>query len=184
MKAKLYTRENTSEVRVSKNVYISNEGETKKDFLKRVATLLEADFDEAIDIVEVKIESLQKLEDALLIEAYKASKGGVQEQILKDILIERNIEVEKVVKTARAKIEKVDLEVAKASELYAQSRLNVGKLCSFKPMKAEEGTELSKGIVKTISFNKTNTIMYYNVLCGDKLKCCVVTNPTIEFFEF
>jgi hypothetical protein len=180
MKAKLYISENQFEVRVGKKVYSSNEGQTKKDFLKHVNTELEKDFDEAIDIVEVKIDNLKKLDDVMLTEAYKVS-GGLQEKILSVILAERGITVEKIEKAARLKVEKVDIEVAKASDAYKAAKENVGKLVQYTPAKSEE---VLKGIIKSICFNKTNTIIYYNVQVGDKLKCCTATNTTLQFFEF
>lgn len=186
MKAKLYTQGTEMEVRVANKSYASIENEDKKAFLKRVKGLLEADFDEAIDIVEVKLETLQNLDDSMLSEAYKVSKG-LQEIILGGILKERGIEVEKIEKTVRAKIEKVELEVAKASQPYIDAKANVGKLVQYTPAKGEEvngAKEVVKGIIKSISLNKTNTIIYYNVQAGTKLRCCTSTNETLQFFEF
>lgn len=181
MKAKLYTRENQMEVVVSNKVYSSVEKEAKADFLTRVKALLETDFDEAIDIAEVPFKTLQKLDDAFVIEAYKASKGPVQEALLKDILAERKIEVTKIEKTARKKVEKLDIEEVKKSEDYLVAKSNVGKLAEFTTTKGEE---IVKGIVKSISLNKTNTIIYYNVQAGEKLRCCTAKNETLKFHEF
>lgn len=186
MKAKLYTLGTAMEVRISNKFYTSLENEPKKEFVKRVKELLELDFDEAIDLVDVKTESLKQLDDALVIEAYKASKG-LQSQIFEEILKERGIEFEKIEKTSRKKVEKVDIEVMKASEEYKTAKANVGRLCQFSPTKeVEDGAEVvvNKGIVKSISLNKTNTIIYYNVLCGTKLKCSTSQNKTLEFFDF
>jgi hypothetical protein len=180
MKAKLYTQGTELEVRVAKKSYSSVENESKKDFLKRVQGLLEADFDEAIDIVEVKLATLEKLDDAMLTEAYKVS-GGLQERILGEILKTRGIEVEKVEKTVRPKIEKVDIEVAKATEAYINAKANVGKLVQYIPAKSEETV---KGVIKSISLNKTNTIIYYNVQSGTALRCCTANNETLQFFDF
>lgn len=180
MKAKLYTQGNEMEVRVANKSYASVENEDKKAFLKRVKVLLEADFDEAIDIVEVKLETLKNLDDQMLAEAYKVSKG-LQESILKSILVERGIEVEKIEKSVKAKIEKVDIEVAKASEAYINAKANVGKLVQYTPTKSEE---VVKGVIKSISLNKTNTIIYYNVQAGTALRCCTANNETLQFFEF
>ena len=185
MKAKLYTQGTAMEVRVGSKVYSSTENEAKKDFLKRVQGLLETDFDEAIDIVEISTEKvLAKLSDSALTEAYKASKGGLQESILKGLLSDRGIEVEKIEKTARQKIETLDIEVVKKSEEYLNAKANVGKLIKFKPTKSEDENEIVEGVVKSISLNKTNTIIYYNVMSGDKLKCCTAKNETLEFIEF
>ena len=180
MKAKLYTQGTSMEVRVSNKSYASNEKESKKDFLKRVNVELEKDFDEAIDIKEVTQASLESLDDQFLTEAYKVSKG-LQEAILGEILKVRGIEVEKIEKTVRKKIEKVDIEVAKASAEYAEAKSNVGKLVQYTPTKSEETI---KGVVKSISLNKTNTIIYYNVQCGTALRCCTSNNATLLFFEF
>jgi hypothetical protein len=180
MKAKLYTQGTTMEVRVSNKSYSSIENETEKAFLKRVKTELESDFDEHIDIVKVTQESLEALDDQFLTEAYRVSKG-LQEEILGAILKTRGIEVEKIEKTARKKIEKIDLEVAKASAEYKAAKANVGKLVQYKPAKSEE---VVKGIIKSISLNKTNTIIYYNVQMGTNIRCCTAKNETLEFFEF
>jgi len=155
MKAKLYVSGNEFQVLVSNKSYSSIEGEDKKVFLKRVNVELEKDFDEAIDIVEVKIENLKKLDDSMLTEAFKVSKG-LQETILGEILKERGIEVEKIEKVVRKKIEKVELEVAKASQAYADATANIGKLVQYTPTKSEE---VVKGVIKSISLNKTNTII-------------------------
>lgn len=184
MNAKLYISGTQLEVRIAKKSYASTEGEDKKAFLKRVKIELEKDFDEAIDIKEVAIENLKKLDDAMLSEAYKVS-GGLQESILKEILAERGISVEKIEKVSRAKIEKIDLEVAKASETYINAKANVGKLVAYMPTpKGEEKPEVVKGMIKSVSFNKTNTILYYNVQAGAKLRCTTTKNETLEFFEF
>lgn len=180
MKAKLYTQGTAMEVRVSNKSYSSNEKESKKDFLKRVNLELEKDFDEAIDIVEVTQASLEKLDDQFVVEAYRVSKG-LQEQILGEILKVRGIEVEKIEKTVRKKIEKVDIEVAKASAEYAAAKANIGKLVQYTPTKSED---VVKGIIKSISLNKTNTIIYYNVQCGTNLRCCTSNNATLLYFEF
>lgn len=180
MKAKLYTQGTSMEVRVSNKSYASNEKESKKDFLKRVNVELEKDFDEAIDIVEVTQASLEKLNDQFLTEAYRASKG-LQEAILGEILKIRGIEVEKIEKTARKKIEKIDLETAKASDDYKVAKGNIGKLVQYIPTKTEE---VVVGIIKSISLNKTNTIIYYNVQHGTAVRCCTAKNETLEFFEF
>lgn len=180
MKAKLYISGVLMQVLVSNKSYASIEGEDKKVFLKRVNVELEKDFDEAIDIVEVKIENLKKLDDAMLTEAYKVSKG-LQETILGEILKERGIEVEKIEKIARKKVEKVDLEVAKASKEYIDAKANIGKLVQYSPAKSEE---VVKGVIKSISLNKTNTIIYYNVQHGTNLRCCTSKNETLQFFEF
>jgi hypothetical protein len=180
MKAKLYTQGTAMEVRVSNKSYTSVEGETEKVFLKRVKIELEKDFDEAIDIVAISQESLEALDDQFLTEAYKVSKG-LQESILGDILKVRGIEVEKIEKTARKKIEKVDLETAKASADYIEAKANVGKLVQYSPTKSEE---IVKGIIKSISLNKTNTIIYYNVQNGVNLRCCTSKNESLLFFEF
>lgn len=180
MKAKLYIQGTEMEVRVAKKAYTSIENETEKVFLKRVKGLLEADFDEAIDIVKVSQETLEKLDDTMLTEAYKVAEG-LQESILSEILKVRGISVEKIVKTVRVKIEKVDIEVAKATKEYADAKANVGKLVQYTPAKS---AEVVKGIIKSISLNKTNTIIYYNVQSGTKLKCCTATNETLQFFEF
>ena len=180
MKAKLYISGTQFEVRVSNKAYASIEGEDKKTFLKRANVELEKDFDEAIDIVEVKIETLQKLDDSMLTEAYKVSRG-LQESILGSILKERGIEVEKIEKIARKKIEKVDVETAKASVEYAEAKGNIGKLVQYSPTKSEE---IVKGVIKSISLNKTNTIIYYNIQHGTNLRCCTSKNETLQFFEF
>ena len=172
------------EVRIAKKSYASIEGEDKKTFLKRVNIELEKDFDEAIDIKEVSIDSLKKLDDSMIAEAYKVS-NGLQESILKAILAERGIEVEKIERVSRAKVEKIELEVAKASQDYADARANIGKLVSYIPTpKGEEKPETVKGMVKSVSFNKTNTILYYNIQAGAKLRCTTTKNTTLEFFEF
>lgn len=180
MKAKLYTQGTKMEVRVSNKSYESIDGEDKKVFLKRVKVELEKDFDEAIDIVEVSNEQLEKLDDTFLTEAFKVSKG-LQEQILGDILKSRGISVEKIEKTARVKIEKVDLETAKLSQDYIDAKANVGKLVQYTPNKSEE---IVKGVIKSVSFNKTNTIIYYNVQLGGVLRCCTSKNESLQFFEF
>jgi len=180
MKAKLYTNGTSMELRIANKSYASIEGEDKKAFLKRAKVELEKDFDEAIDIVEVTIENLQKLDDAMLTEAFKVSKG-LQEEILGNLLKERGIEVEKIVKTAKAKVEKVDIEVAKASDEYKAAKANVGRLIQYTPAKSEE---VVKGVIKSISLNKTNTIIYYNVQIGQVLRCCTSKNSTLQFFDF
>lgn len=180
MKAKLYTNGTSMELRIANKSYASAEGEDKKAFLKRAKVELEKDFDEAIDIVEVTIENLQKLDDAMLTEAFKVSKG-LQEEILGNILKERGIEVEKIVKTAKAKVEKVDIEVAKASDDYKAAKANVGRLVQYSPAKSEE---VVKGVIKSISLNKTNTIIYYNVQIGTVLRCCTSKNATLQYFDF
>jgi hypothetical protein len=180
MKAKLYTQGTAMEVRVSNKSYSSIENETEKVFLKRVKLELEKDFDEHIDIVKVTQESLEKLDDQFLTEAYRVSKG-LQEEILGAILKTRNIEVEKIEKTSRKKIEKVDLEVAKATPEYIAAKSNVGKLVQYVPTKSDETV---KGVIKSISLNKTNTIIYYNVQMGTNIRCCTSKNETLEFFEF
>lgn len=180
MKAKLYISGVLMQVLVSNKSYASIEGEDKKVFLKRVNVELEKDFDEAIDIVEVKVENLKKLDDAMLTEAYKVSKG-LQETILGEILKERGIEVEKIEKIARKKVEKVELEVAKASKEYIDAKANIGKLVQYTPAKSDE---VVKGVIKSISLNKTNTIIYYNVQHGANLRCCTSKNETLQFFEF
>lgn len=180
MKAKLYTQGTAMEVRVSNKSYSSNEKESKKDFLKRVNKELEVDFDEAIDIAEVTQAYLEGLNDKFLVEAYRVSKG-LQEEILGAILKVRNIEVEKIEKTARKKIEKVELEVAKASDEYKLAKSNIGKLVQYMPAKSEENVI---GVIKSISLNKTNTIIYYNVQHGTAIRCCTAKNETLEFFEF
>lgn len=180
MKAKLYTQGTNMEVRVANKSYASIEGEDKKVFLKRVKVELEKDFDEAIDIVEVSQATLEKLDDAMLTEAYKVSRG-LQESILGEILKARGIEVEKIEKIARRKVEKVDLETAKASAEYLEAKSNVGKLAQYSPAKSEE---VVKGVIKSISLNKTNTIIYYNVQHGTNLRCCTAKNETLQFFDF
>jgi len=180
MKAKLYTQGTELEVRVANKSYASVEGEDQKAFLKRVKIELEKDFDEAIDIVTVSQAQLEKLDDAMLIEAYKVSRG-LQESILGAILKTRNIEVEKIEKVARKKVETVALEVAKASAEYAEAKGNIGKLAQYSPTKSEE---VVKGVIKSISLNKTNTIIYYNIQNGTKLRCCTSKNETLQFFEF
>lgn len=180
MKAKLYTQGANLELRIANKSYASTEGEDKKAFLKRAKVELEKDFDEAIDIVEVSQATLEKLDDAMLVEAFKVSKG-LQESILGEILKSRNIEVEKIQKVARRKTEKVDIEVVKASKEYLDAKANVGKLVQYTPKRSEEQI---KGVIKSISLNKTNTIIYYNVQCGSILKCCTATNETLQFFEF
>lgn len=180
MKAKLYTQGTAMEVRVANKSYSSTENEAKKAFLKRVNLELEKDFDEAIDIVEISQASLEKLDDQMLTEAYKVSKG-LQESIFGEILKVRGIEVEKIEKTVRKKIEKIDIEVAKASAEYAEAKANVGKLVQYTPTKSEETV---KGVIKSISLNKTNTIIYYNVQSGTALRCCTANNSTLLFFEF
>lgn len=182
MKAKLYTQGTTMEVTVSNKSYTSIENENKKAFLKRVNLELEKDFDEAIDIVEVKKESLELWDDKMLVEGFKVSKG-LREAIIGEILKVRGIEVEKIEKVVRKKIEKLDIETVKASEAYIAAKSNVGKLVKYTPMKSETQEQLT-GIIKSISLNKTNTIIYYNVQCGTTLKCCTSTNATLEFFEF
>ena len=203
MIAKMYTFENALEVRVSNQVYSSVEGESKKVFTKRVLGLLEKDFDEAIDIVEITKEQLAKHPNARLIEAYKVSKG-LQEQIIEEILKEKGISVEKVEKTARKKVEKLDIEEVKKSEAYLKAKSNIGKLASFiptspkevpvigedgEPVIGEDGKkvlelEVVNGVVKSISLNKTNTIIYYNIASGTNLRCCTSKNESLEFFEF
>lgn len=180
MKAKVYTLGLVFEALVANKTYTSIEGESKKDFLKRLSGLLEADFDEAIDVVEVKVDNLKKLDDAMLSEAFKVSRG-IQETILAEILKERGIEVEKIEKVVRKKIEKVDIETAKASDAYKAAKENVGKLVQYTPTKSEE---VVKGVIKSISLNKTNTIIYYNVQAGTALRCCTASNETLQFFEF
>lgn len=180
MRAKLYTLGLLMEVLVSNKSYVSVEGENKETFLKRVQGLLEVDFDEAIEIVEISNKTLEKFSDDMVIEAYKASRG-LQEEILKGILTKRNIEVEKIVKVAKAKIEKRDLAEMKSSPEYIEAKSNVGKLAEFKPLKSET---VARGLVKSISLNKTNTIIYYNVLIGSNLKCCTSKNESLKFFEF
>ena len=179
MKAKLYQFENQFEVRVSNKVYSSVEKESKKDFQARVAVELEKDFDEAIDIVEVSNKTFEKLNNNLLIEAYKVSKG-LQETIIKSIMATRGLEFEKIEKEARAKVQVRDREEMKASPEYLEAKANVGKLASFVPAKSEEIVE---GVVKSISLNKSNTIIYYNVKCGSSLKCCTAKNTSLVFYE-
>lgn len=180
MKAKMYNSENRFEVLVSNKVYTSIEGEDKKSFTKRVKSLLESDFDEAIDIVEIKVETIKSLNDVMLVEAYKVSKGIQEELILAELTV-RNISVEKVEKIARKKIEKVDVEVMKASKEYLEAKANVGKLASYIPNKSEE---VVSGVIKSISLNKTNTIIYYNIQSGTALRCCTAKNETLTFHEF
>jgi hypothetical protein len=180
MKAKLYTQGTAMEVRVSNKSYASIENENKKAFLKRVNLELEKDFDEAIDIVEVSQATIEKLDDQMIVEVYKISKG-LQEAIICEILKVRGIEFEKIEKTVRKKIEKVDIETVKASDEYKAAKANVGKLVQYTPAKSEE---VVKGIIKSISLNKTNTIIYYNVQCGTVLRCCTANNATLLFFEF
>lgn len=176
----MYVSGNSMEVRVSNKSYSSIEGEDKKSFKKRVESELEKDFDEAIDIVEVKNSVIEKLSDQVLIEGYK-NYSGLQEQIVLAELTKRGISVEKIEKVARKKVEKRDLEEVKKSEEYLAAKSNVGKLASYIPTRAEE--QIS-GIVKSISLNKTNTIIYYNIQSGTSLKCCTSKNETLEFFEF
>lgn len=180
MKAKLYTQGTQFELRIANKSYASNEGEDKKAFLKRANVELEKDFDEAIDIVEVAQATLEKLDDSMLVEAYKVSRG-LQESILGEILKVRGIEVEKIEKVVRKKIEKIDLETAKASAEYIEAKSNIGKLVQYTPTKSEE---VVKGVIKSISLNKTNTIIYYNVQHGTNLRCCTAKNETLQFFEF
>jgi hypothetical protein len=183
MNAKLYTSGNQMEVRVSNKSYASAEGEDKKAFLKRVKGELEKDFDEAIEIKDISTESLEKLSDAILTEAFKVSKG-LQEQILLAILSARGIEVAKIEKTARAKVQKIDLEVVKVSAEYLTAKSNVGKAVAYTPTaKGDDKPEQVSGIVKSISLNKTNTIIYYNIMAGTVLRCCSAKNETLEFFE-
>jgi len=184
MNAKLYTQGTAMEVRVGSKVYSSTENESKKDFSGRVAKLLETDFDEAIEIVEITQKDLEKRSDVALTEAFKASKGGLQEQILKSILETRGIVVEKIEKTARKKVETLNIDEVKKSEEYLVAKSNVGKLAKFVPSKTEVEGAIVEGVVKSISLNKTNTIIYYNIMSGDKLKCCTSKNETLEFFEF
>jgi len=180
MKAKLYTQGLNFEVRVANKSYASIEGEEQKVFLKRVKVELEKDFDEAIDIVTVSQATLEKLDDSMLVEAYKVSRG-LQESILLEILNTRGISVEKIEKIARKKVEKIDVEVAKASKEYLDAKANIGKLVQYTPTKSEE---IVKGIIKSISLNKTNTIIYYNVQHGTNLRCCTSKNESLQFFEF
>lgn len=180
MKAKLYTLGQEMELRIGNKSYASNEGEDKKAFLKRAKVELEKDFDEVVYIVEISNENLQKLDDNMLVEAYKNSKG-LQERILQEILKSRNIEVEKIEKVTRAKIKPLTKEEAMATEEYKTAKSNVGKLARYTPNGSEDVVE---GIVKSISFNKTNTIIYYNVLHGTNLRCATSKNETLEFFEF
>lgn len=180
MKARFYTLDTRMEVRVSNKSYNSIEGENKKVFLKRVAQLLEADFDEAIDIVEVPNSVIQSLNNDLLIEAYKVAKGLQEEIILAELTV-REISVEKVEKVARKKVEKLDIEEVKKSEMYLNAKANIGKLVSFIPGKSDE---VINGSVASISLNKTNTIIYYNIKVGTSLKCCTSKNETLTFYEF
>ena len=164
----------------NKNNYPSLENEDKKVFLKRVKVELEKDFDEAIDIVEVSNESLEKFTEAMLTQAYKVSVG-LQSEILEGILKGRGIEVEKIVKTEKAKVEKVDIEVAKASDDYKAAKANVGRLVQYTPAKSEE---IVVGVIKSISLNKTNTIIYYNIKVGETLRCATSKNETLQYFDF
>jgi hypothetical protein len=171
------------EVRVANKSYASLEvegvAETKKDFLKRVKIELEKDFDEAIDIVEFKTEKYLGYDDEMLTEAFKASKG-LQEEIIKGILNSRGIEVAKIERVSKAKVQPRTKEEMQASEEYLTAKSNVGKLAKYSPKDSEE---IVKGVVKSISLNKTNTIIYYNIAQGTKLRCATSKNETLEFFE-
>ena len=180
MKAKLYTLGLVMEVLVSNKSYTSVENETKKDFLKRVNLELEKDFDEAIDIIEVKTENLEKLDNDMLTEAFKVSRG-LQEAIIKGILNSRGVEVEKIEKVSRKKVEARTKEDMQASEEYLAAKANVGKIAQYSPKDKEE---IVKGVVKSISLNKTNTIIYYNIQQGTNLRCATSKNETLQFFEF
>jgi hypothetical protein len=180
MKAKMYTQGTAMEVIVANKMYSSIENESKKAFLKRVNLELEKDFDEFIEIVEVPQGNESNLDDQLLVQAYMVSKG-LQEKILGEALKTRGIEVEKIEKTVRKKIEKIDIETAKASDEYKIAKANVGKLVQYIPNKSEE---VVKGLVKSISLNKTNTIIYYNIQIGQNIRCCTSKNETLQFFEF
>lgn len=180
MKARMYSHKNQFEVLVSSKSYLSIENEAKAEFKSRIKLALEADFDEAIELVEIETRLLEKLTDDMVVEAYKASRG-LQETILNEILTKRGISVEKIVKIAKVKIEKRDLAEMKASKEYQDAKANVGKLASFIAAKT---TTPFNGLVKSISLNKTNTIIYYNILVNNNLKCCTSKNETLTFFEF
>lgn len=180
MKAKLYSFESALELVCGKVRISSIEGESKKDFTVRAKTELENLLTEEVTIVEIPLKTLESLNDEQVIEAYKVS-SGVQEKMLLSILGTRKIEVEKIEKKSRAKVEKRDLEEMKASPEYKDAKSHVGDLASFTPAKGDK--ELS-GIVKSISLNKTNTVIYFNILVGTDLKCCTSKNATLKFTEF
>lgn len=180
MKAKLYISGALMQVRVSNKSYDSVDNEKKADFLKRVEKELEKDFDEFIEIAEVKIETLKKLDNEMLAEAYRSSKG-LQEKILLDILTERGVEVEKIEKPSRKRVEPMTKEQMQATEEYKAAKANVGKLAQYFPKDSEE---IIKGVVKSLSLNKTNTIIYYNIQQGTKLRCATAKNETLQFFDF
>lgn len=194
MKAKLYLLGTMMEVVVGNKVYASNEKESKEDFLKRLNAPkgpFETDFDEAVTVVDISTKSLEKMSDEVLTEGFMASKGALQEQILKGILEKRGIAVEKLEKTSRTKVETLDKETVQKSEAYLDAKSKVGMIAEYVPTGAVETevdgekipAEVVRGEVKSISLNKTNTIIYFNIKQGSKLRCCTSKNETLKFHE-
>ena len=83
-------------------------------------------------------------------------------------------------KPALQKAGLAEIEAMKASQVYADAQANVGKTAEFSP---NSSIEKLKGVIKSLSLNKTATKIYYTVLVGDKRVCCSTENATLKLTE-
>ena len=74
----------------------------------------------------------------------------------------------------------VEIAAKKESAEYAEALANVGKTAEFSP---NASLEKLKGVIRSLSLNKTATKIYYTVQVGDKRVCCSTENQTIKLSE-
>jgi hypothetical protein len=181
MKAKLYVFEGDFEIKLSNDEVIKPvDGENIDQFKNRVQEIVNNEYlDDEFELIEID-EEVVALNDAKTLKAaLDGGATGLQKKLIEKVLGPAKTTAPK--KERRAIVEKIDIEVAKATEAYKIAESNIGKFISFSPFKS---LEVLEGKIVGIALNKTNTIIYYTVVESTGVrKCCGALNPSIKFIE-
>ena len=181
MKAKLYEFQEKMEIKFTdETIYYPKKGEVKEAFVERIKAVATDDYlDDEFELVEINHEVVATNSDEDLQQAFLKAEG-LQKKLIESVLIERNIIKGK--KPPREKIEAKSAEDMKASEDYKDAESKIGQYARFSPFKK---TDVFQGKIVGVALNKTNTIIYFTIVCDvdNKRRCCGVLNETLEYID-
>jgi hypothetical protein len=183
MKAKLYVFDEKMELRLvdDKNThFLPKKNESKEDFVARVQDIVENEYLEEFNMVEITKEDVESNDDDTLTEAFETAEG-LQYNLIKSVMEDRGLLKKTEKKEPKPKVEKRSKEDMIASPEYKAAAANIGKTCKFSPFKSDE---VYTGVIAGVALNKTNTIIYYTVVEKDgRRRCCGVLNETVKLSE-
>lgn len=205
MKANYFELNGKQELQLENGVLIpANEGEAKADFIERISALVQEEQMEDLEVAEIKIGTIKKKSNKVLLEMLASSQGielefvkagldargvdyeGAEETAAEEVAEEVVEEAPKAKKEKAEKAEKPKREVKEkisfkdAMENLNSARVHVGKVVEFTPFRSAVSVD---AIITGVGIDKrTNRVYFSLVNTEDKtLYHPSLDNPTLIF---